>query len=124
MLLMVIQEQGVFDALERGYLEGLQVFVTKTSQGKLSVLENYHFVFAYEQGRIRSVQVNPTNHIFILENVHKSFKAATRALLRTLRDLPRLPGMPPGGIHLQPLQHPRHRSCAASDADWSQHAGN
>ncbi|ETI20319.1 hypothetical protein G647_08353 [Cladophialophora carrionii CBS 160.54] len=84
-------EKGVFDALERGYLEDLQVFVTKSSQGQLSVLENYHFVFAYEQGRVSSVQVNPMNHTFTLENVHKSFKASIRALLRSLRDLPRLP---------------------------------
>jgi hypothetical protein len=67
--------------------------VTKTSQGQLSVLENYHFVFAYEQGRVSSIQVNPTNHTFTLENVHKSFKASIRALLRSLRDLPRLPGL-------------------------------
>ncbi|KIW62466.1 hypothetical protein PV04_10639 [Phialophora macrospora] len=84
-------EEGVFDALERGYLQDLQVFVTKTSEGQLSVLENYHFVFAYEQGRVSSIQVNPTNHTFTLENVHKSFKASIRALLRSLRGLPRLP---------------------------------
>ncbi|EXJ54587.1 hypothetical protein A1O7_09928 [Cladophialophora yegresii CBS 114405] len=89
--LLEMLEQGVFDALERGYLQDLQVFVTRSSQGQLSVLENYHFVFAYEKGRVSSVQVNPTNHTFTLENVHKSFKASIRALLRSLRDLPRLP---------------------------------
>ena len=91
---MAVQEQGVFDALEYGYLEGLQVFVTKTSRGQVSVLENYHFVFAYEQGRVSSVQISPTNHTFVLGDVHKNFRAAARALIRSLRDLPRPPGMP------------------------------
>jgi hypothetical protein len=69
------------------------VFVTKTTEGKLSILENFHFVFAYEQGCVSSIRLSPTDHTFVLGEVQKSFKAATRALLRSLRDLPRLPGL-------------------------------
>ncbi|KAJ9614524.1 hypothetical protein H2200_002661 [Cladophialophora chaetospira] len=93
-------EQGVFEALKRGYLESLYVFITKTSRSRVSIVENYRFVFAYEQGKVHSVQINPMDQVFTLESVHKTFKVATRALLRLLRDLPRLPARRKLGMSL------------------------
>ena len=89
------QEKGVFDALDRGYLESVQVFVSRSSRGKLSLLENYNFVFEYEEGRVSGIRVSPLDQNFTPGQVHKSFKAATRGLLRSLRDIPRLPGLSP-----------------------------
>jgi hypothetical protein len=83
----------VFHALERGYLDTLQVFVTNPSATDLSVLESYHFTFAYEHARVRGIRVSPVEHTFELKSAQKSFRAAARALLRSLRDLPRLPGL-------------------------------
>ncbi|KIW93161.1 uncharacterized protein Z519_05766 [Cladophialophora bantiana CBS 173.52] len=83
-------EQGVYDALDRGYLDSLRVFVTQTTEKQPVIVETYHFVFAYDFGRVTGVRLSPTNQAFVLENVHKSFKAAIRALLRSLRALPRL----------------------------------
>ncbi|EXJ61174.1 uncharacterized protein A1O5_11966 [Cladophialophora psammophila CBS 110553] len=83
-------EQGVFEALDRGFLDSLRVFVTQTTEKQPVVVETYHFVFAYDFGRVTSVRLSPTDQGFVLENVHKSFKAAIRALLRSLRALPRL----------------------------------
>ncbi|OQV03309.1 HORMA domain-containing protein [Cladophialophora immunda] len=93
-------EQGVFDALHRNYLESLRVFVTKATGSNQEIVETYHFTFAYERDRIISVRLSLADHAFVLENVHKSFKAAIRALLRSLRNLPRLPARRKLGMSL------------------------
>ncbi|OAP54663.1 hypothetical protein AYL99_11111 [Fonsecaea erecta] len=93
-------EKGVFDALHRTYLDSLRVFVTNATESQPMIVETYHFAFAYEQGRVTGVRLDPVNHAFVLENAHKSFKAAIRALLRSLRDLPRLPARRKLGMSL------------------------
>ncbi|OAG41271.1 hypothetical protein AYO21_04434 [Fonsecaea monophora] len=94
------QEQGVFDALDQSYLDSLRVFVTDAAQRQPSIIETYHFAFAYERGTVTSVHLSSVAHAFVLENVHKSFRAAIRALLRSLRNLPRLPARRKLGMSL------------------------
>ncbi|KIX96602.1 uncharacterized protein Z520_07868 [Fonsecaea multimorphosa CBS 102226] len=93
-------EQGVFDALHRSYLDSLRVFVTKATESQPVIVETYHFAFAYDHGRVTGVRLSPLDQAFVLENVHKSFKAAIRALLRSLRNLPRLPARRKLGMSL------------------------
>ncbi|EXJ82467.1 hypothetical protein A1O3_06280 [Capronia epimyces CBS 606.96] len=93
-------ENGVFEALEHGYLNTLQVFVTDNNGSTPTVLETYCFTFSYDGGRVSSVEFSPTNHVFVLEHLHKSFKAAIRALLRSLKQLPRLPARRKLGMSL------------------------
>jgi hypothetical protein len=88
-----VQEEGVFEAIDNGYLESLQIFVTQKSDSEQTVIESYKFQFNYASSGIRSVKISPgSNRVFILEDVHRSFKSAIRALLRSLKGLPRLSG--------------------------------
>lgn len=64
----------------------------KNTTGPETVLESYSFNFGYDHGHLSSIRLTPTNHIFIFEPFQRGFKAAIRAQLRSLRDLPRLPG--------------------------------
>ncbi|KIX04221.1 uncharacterized protein Z518_07775 [Rhinocladiella mackenziei CBS 650.93] len=98
-------EYGVFEALQRGYLDRLQVFVTNNTGSDLTILETYHFCFSYDHGRVHGIQLSPPNHTFVLENFQKSFKAAIRALLRSLQDLPRLPARRKLGMSLTYTEH-------------------
>ncbi|KIV83182.1 hypothetical protein PV11_05232 [Exophiala sideris] len=88
--LLDMLEDGVFEALQYGYLETLQIFITKVGE-PLTVLETYSFVFTYTQGQVSSIELTPTKRSLVLENFQKSFKAVIRTLLRSVKDLPRLP---------------------------------
>jgi len=68
------------------------MFVTKAAE-PLTILETYSFVFTYTQGRVISIELTPTKRSLVLENFQKSFKGAIRTLLRSLKELPRLPGL-------------------------------
>ncbi|KAK5264273.1 hypothetical protein LTR99_003580 [Exophiala xenobiotica] len=83
-------EDGIFEALQRSYLDTLQVFITKAADPR-AVLETYSFAFKYVDGRLNSILLAPTSRSLVLENFQKSFKSVIRALLRSLQDLPRLP---------------------------------
>ncbi|KAK5478839.1 hypothetical protein LTR43_004097 [Exophiala xenobiotica] len=83
-------EDGIFEALQRSYLDTLQVFITKAADPR-AVLETYSFAFKYVDGRLNSILLAPTSRSLVLENFQKSFKSVIRALLRSLKDLPRLP---------------------------------
>ncbi|KAK5369347.1 hypothetical protein LTR20_007627 [Exophiala xenobiotica] len=83
-------EDGIFEALQRSYLDTLQVFITKAADPR-DVLETYSFAFKYVDGRLNSILLAPTSRSLVLENFQKSFKSVIRALLRSLKDLPRLP---------------------------------
>jgi hypothetical protein len=88
---LLLQEDGIFEALQRNYLDTLQVFITKAADPR-AVLETYSFAFKYIDGRLNSILLAPTSRSLVLENFQKSFKSVIRALLRSLKDLPRLPG--------------------------------
>lgn len=85
------QEDGVFDALKHSYLDTLHVFITSDSADKSAVLENYTYSFHYRGPKITSVHIGETEKGLSLEYSQKSFKAAIRALLRIMKDLPSLP---------------------------------
>lgn len=60
--------------------------------GPHTVIESYSFNFRYDHGHLSSIRLTPTNHIIIFGAFERGFKAAIRAQLRSLRDLPLLPG--------------------------------
>ncbi|OAL36722.1 hypothetical protein AYO20_04054 [Fonsecaea nubica] len=62
------QEQGVFDALDQSYLDSLRVFVTDAAQRQPSIIETYHFAFAYKRGTVTSVHLSSVAQAFVLEN--------------------------------------------------------
>ncbi|EXJ81566.1 hypothetical protein A1O1_07630 [Capronia coronata CBS 617.96] len=93
-------ERGVFEALEHGFLDTLQVFVTDNNGDPPTVIESYRFAFSYNNGLINSIELSPTNHVFVLDHFQKSFKTAIRALLRSLKCLPRLPARRKLGMSL------------------------
>ncbi|KAG9772225.1 hypothetical protein ABEF93_006143 [Exophiala dermatitidis] len=93
-------ETGVFSALEHGHLETLQVFVTDNDESPRIVIESYSFAFSYDRGRVSTVKMTPTNQVFVLEQFQKSFKAAIRVLLRSLKPLHRLPARRKLGMSL------------------------
>lgn len=76
--------------------------------GSQTVLESYSFTFEYHHGILSSIQLSPTNHTFVFGNLRRSFKGAIRALLRSLRDLPRLPGSTTLHYHYAVMLLTRH----------------
>ncbi len=86
------QEYGVFDAVEQGYVDTLQVFITSDAQHNKSILEAYTYCFRYQGARITGVDLRASNDTFTLEDSQKSFKFAFRGLLRSVQSLSPLPG--------------------------------
>lgn len=89
--LLVSQENGVFDALENSFLDILHVFITSDVADDNAILETYTYSFEYEGPQITGVRIGETEKGLTLIESQKSFKAAIRALLRTMKDLPPLP---------------------------------
>lgn len=86
------QEKGVFDALRYHLLQTLQFFVVKTSDGSHDLLETYTFTFRYMDGHLDTIVFEPSKYMLTIKTLCQGFKGAIRALLRSLKDLPRLPG--------------------------------
>ena len=86
------QEYGIFDAIEQGYVDTLQVFITNDAQHNKSILEAYTYCFRYQGARVTGVDLRASDDTFTLEDCQKSFKLAFRGLLRSVQSLPPLPG--------------------------------
>ncbi len=86
-----VKEVGVFDALQRSYLEILHVFITSTAHLEAPILETYTYTFEYHGSNVTNVRIGETGKVFSLADSQKSFKTAIRVLLRTMKDLPPLP---------------------------------
>jgi hypothetical protein len=86
------QEDGVFDALRLAYLDILHLFVTSSASDDAEILESYTYAFEYQGQQVSSVRIGETGGALSMAASQKSFKAAIRALLRTMKDLPYLPG--------------------------------
>lgn len=82
------KESGVFDALKQSHLHVLHVFVTSNTHGDNTILETYTYTFEYRGPHVTGVRVGETGRAFSLSDSQRSFKAAIRALLRTMKDLP------------------------------------
>ena len=83
----------MFDALKRSYLDILHVFVTSKAGQDDSILETYTYTFEYLAGHVTNVRIAESGNTFSLADSQKSFKAAIKALLRMMKDLPTLPSM-------------------------------
>jgi hypothetical protein len=86
------QEDGVFDALGLAYLDVLHLFVTSGASDDAEILESYTYAFKYQGQQVSGVRIGETGRALSIAASQKSFKAAIRALLRTMKDLPNLPG--------------------------------
>ncbi|KEF55036.1 uncharacterized protein A1O9_08689, partial [Exophiala aquamarina CBS 119918] len=75
-------EMGVFQELQCGYLQVLQMFVTKNMHGRQTLLESYSFAFEYDHGTLSSIQLSPIDHTFVFANPRVSFKSGILAALR------------------------------------------
>ena len=87
------KESGVFDALARSYLDVLHVFVTSNAKHDSPILETYTYTFEYRENHVANIRIGETGKVFSLIDSQKSFKAAIRALLRTMKELPPLPSL-------------------------------
>ncbi|RMZ79979.1 hypothetical protein DV738_g2955, partial [Chaetothyriales sp. CBS 135597] len=84
-------EEGVFDAIKNAYLDTLHVFVATNADETREIYETYSFQFKYEEERITTISVGELKQAFTLGRSQKSFKAAIRHLLRSMRGRPRVP---------------------------------
>lgn len=93
-----MQEGGIFDALQNGYLEAIQLSICADSSRPSEILECYTFTITYssssgQTGRnVSSVTVSPgPQTAFFVGDAQKSFNAAIKCLLKLIRGLPQLP---------------------------------
>ncbi|ETN43689.1 uncharacterized protein HMPREF1541_02848 [Cyphellophora europaea CBS 101466] len=90
--LLDLIEHGVFEAVEAGYLDVLQVFVTTDSGDHKTIRETYTYSFNYYGKSVSSIELKEQQQHLSLPDAQRSFKSAIRCLLRSIKDLPRLPG--------------------------------
>ena len=93
-----MQERGIFDALQSGYLEAIQLSICSDSSRPSEILECYTFAITYSSssgssGRtVSSVTLSPGPHpAFFVGDAQRSFNAAIKGLLKVTRGLPQLP---------------------------------
>jgi HORMA domain len=93
-----MQEGGIFDALQTGYLEAIQLSICADSSRPSEIVECYTFTVTYtsssgQTGRnVSSITVSPDPHTaFFVGDAQKSFNTAIKGLLRLIRGLPQLP---------------------------------
>lgn len=82
----------MFEAIEKGYLDTLQVFVTTNSGNSHTIRETYTYSFSYYGNAVASVELKEQQQHLSLSDAQRSLKAAIRCLLRAVKDLPHLPG--------------------------------
>ena len=93
-----MQEGGIFDALQNGYLEAIQLSICADTSRRSEIVECYTFTITYtsssgQTGRsVSSVTVSPgPQTAFFVGDAQKSFNAAIKCLLKLIRGLPQLP---------------------------------
>jgi hypothetical protein len=91
----------VLEAIEKGCLDTLQVFITTDSAGSHAIRETYTYRFSYYGNAVASVELKEQQQYLTMADAQRSFKTAIRCLLRAVKDLPRLPGQ----YSLPPPQH-------------------
>ena len=98
-MLIESKERGVFEALEKGYLEALKLSLAIDAKQRSKVFEYYTFSFTYQadgpkevSSRIESIGIAASRQEhFLVDVAQQSFKLAIRHLLRLLQGLPPLP---------------------------------
>ena len=93
-----MQEGGIFDALQNGYLEAIQLSICADSNRPSEIVECYTFTVTYcsspgqPSRNVSGITVSPdTQTAFLVNDAQKSFNAAIKGLLRSIRGLPQLP---------------------------------
>jgi hypothetical protein len=114
MLSDLAKERGVFEAIEKAYLDTLQVFITDSADNT-TIRETYTYSFSYYGNVVSSVEHKEQQQYLCLSDAQRSLKAAIRCLLRAIKDLPRLPSMDPSLA--KPLRLTIYRQALA----WNEH---
>ena len=91
----------MFEAIEKAYLDTLQVFVTTESANSHTIRETYTYRFSYFGNAVVSVELKEQQQYLTLSDAQRSLKSAIRCLLRAIKDLPRLPSKKPPRISYQ-----------------------
>jgi HORMA domain len=92
-----VKEFGIFDALEKEYLEVIQISICADSNCPSEVIECYTFAFTYGSSSLRSgrgvsVTISPgSSTVFFVGDAQKSFNAAIKGFLKRISNLPQLP---------------------------------
>jgi hypothetical protein len=95
-LKVVVQECGVFDALERGWLQTLELIMTPTLETPLKVLEKYSFSFQYANGTLQSMTMSKYGKVSLsLDTIRGDLCQMIRRIIELDTTLPRLPGKSP-----------------------------
>lgn len=82
----------MFNAIEKTYLDVLQIFITTSSGSSKAIQETYTYSFTYLDNAVASVEMKEYEQFLSLKDAQRSFKTGIRNLLRSLKDLPVLPG--------------------------------
>lgn len=93
-----MQDGGIFDALQSGYLEAIQLSICADSRRPSEVMECYTFTFTYNSSSgqinrdVSTITVSPgSDAVFLVGDAQKSFNAAIKGLLKLIHGLPQLP---------------------------------
>jgi hypothetical protein len=70
----------------------LQVFITTPAGKSQSIQETYTYSFTYFENAVASVEWKEQQQFLSLADAQRSFKTAIRSLLRSIQDLPSIPG--------------------------------
>ena len=82
----------MFSAVEASYLDQLQILIITKDGAAQAIQETYTYSFTYLNNAVASVELKEKHQSLSLSDAQRSFKAAIRNLLRSIKDLPQLPG--------------------------------
>lgn len=89
---MDVQDSGIFEVLERGWLHAVEFIITASTAFPLQVVEKYTYHFRYQDGEFQGVSIpGKVGRVVSLKTIKQDMRAILKRILEFDRLLPTLP---------------------------------
>jgi meiosis-specific protein HOP1 len=90
-VLILKQENGVFSALEKGWLRAMDLIITSYASQPLKILEKYTYEFCYGEETLVTIEMPDGSSEVTFDHVRRDIRSVIKRIIELDRVLPRLP---------------------------------